>query len=146
MSPFSKYWWISLCVYLWCGPHHDDVRRCLWYNSHIFQPTVVRGRGDQMYSRSWRARFTRFSTANFLLQTACLKKLTYLDQVMNETLGLWLPAPITVRVANEVCPKIRYVIKARADSKQDTTHRRGALASWRLSNLYSQRFRNSIII
>jgi cytochrome P450 len=65
--------------------------------------------GDRMYSRSSRARFTRCSTAIFLLQTACLKKSTYLDQVMKETLGLWPPAPITVRVANEVCSNIYYV-------------------------------------
>ncbi len=33
-----------------------------------------------------------------------IKRLTYIDQVMKETLRLWPPLPTTVRVANKVCP------------------------------------------
>jgi cytochrome P450 len=35
-----------------------------------------------------------------------LKKLTYINQVMNETLRLYPPAPTTQRIANKVCPYV----------------------------------------
>jgi cytochrome P450 len=31
-----------------------------------------------------------------------LKKLPYMDQVMKETLRLWSPVPVTMRIANKV--------------------------------------------
>jgi cytochrome P450 len=35
-----------------------------------------------------------------------LKKLTYINQVMNETLRLYPPTPTTQRIANKVCPYV----------------------------------------